>query len=811
MKKFISWLVTALLLVVVIALSLTPTVVEYVAADQYSQRVEGGSLDIDNIDINYFAGQVTLEGVKAVQADQSVMRVGYLLVNVGLFDLLGGHAGVESLELSDFEILADQNKHRLVVAGYEIPLGQAEPVEATEAVNEDAKEVGFIESFGVDQVVLSNVAVRYADQQLNAAFNIKHLSISGFDSSKPEQETQIDLHLGLEGVTLSQSAQTVNITPGAELRAKLRASQLLSQPSLLGSVRLEQLVASVTQMDALALTARVDELTIEDIVMKQLQTLTAQTKIKLGAFDVDYQGKPLQLLAGTEIAVSTSAKALGSAPEAVLDISLQQLDLQAADINTQLLGLESLSAKQVAYTSAGLSLENMELLGLQAIRELQQDTGLARFERLTVSDIQLPELNALNIDSVELAGLDAQVYLNAKRQLAVLQPVLDYFDSPVRQSAQTESSMPSQLEQKVANAQQENQDGPTPPFTVSLNRFFTSSDNHISFKDAGVKPAFARPFILAQLDIGSINTADAANYTTLKLKASAGEYSKLDVVGQLQLLAKNPSGYVKGQIKGVELVPLSPYALDATGYFIRTGQLKTDIDVTLDKAELGGELKVLLSAIKLEAGDKNKMEQMKQQIAMPLDTALGLLRDKNGDVTLDLPMEGNINAPDFSVGSVMGQVSTKVLKKATIVGLKYAFQPYGAMISVGSWLGKKATAVRLDPLQYQPGEQALNDDHKGYLSKVAEIMAKKEGLRIKLCAQTVKAEAEALHKQSLQSDPQATAPAEEKLVELASQRSEVVRDYLVEDHQVNADRLLMCQPSYGGESKEEQSVVYLEI
>lgn len=546
--------------------------------------------------------------------------------------------------------------------------------------------------------------------------------------------------------------------------------------------------------------ATIDSLRIENFDSQNLdQQSLIDLVLSIDGIELQQQGKNFLIPAGATLAVQAKASHLLDDPRVLANISLSQVAVQAADISTQLLAFERLELNAVDYSAKGVNTAALKLQGLQGITADGADRAFVEFEELLVEGISLPELKSLAVDTIQLSALNADIVLDKQRKLESLQAVLDYLTSPVTEGEKQDESSDEQAEEATQ----------TDAFAISLGSFVM--DGAVHFKDNAITPAFERTIDITEMVVKNINTADAATYTDLLVKASLGEYSKIDLTGQLQALAKNPSGFLKGSITGVELVPLSPYAVEATGYFIRTGHAKADIDVSLKKAELGGNVEVVLSAIKLAPGDKEKMEKLKASISMPLDVALGLLRDKNGDVDLKLPMEGNINSPDFSLSSVMGQVSKKVLKKATIVGLKYAFQPYGAMISVGSWLGKKATAVRLDPLLYAHGETAVTEEQQKYLAKVGEIMTNKEGLRIKLCAQASPVERAALHQAALSSNPQAQPLAEEALLQMAKQRAEGVRKHLVENAKIDAQRLLLCQPSYDEKADDKQSLVHLEI
>jgi hypothetical protein len=196
---------------------------------------------------------------------------------------------------------------------------------------------------------------------------------------------------------------------------------------------------------------------------------------------------------------------------------------------------------------------------------------------------------------------------------------------------------------------------------------------------------------------------------------------------------------------------------------------------------------------------------MKEKISMPLDTALNLIRDGKGNIDLNVPIDGNVNSPDFSVNSIMNKIMFKAIKAATVYYLKQSMQPYGALISIGSYLGKKATAVRLDPVKFAKGEVLLNEEHTAYLDKIAGLMKSKEGINVKLCGVGVPNEL------IVEAQPPQPPLENEVLLARMEQRAAAVKKHMVETGQVEANRLLACQAIVEAESEDVLSYIHLEI
>jgi hypothetical protein len=158
-----------------------------------------------------------------------------------------------------------------------------------------------------------------------------------------------------------------------------------------------------------------------------------------------------------------------------------------------------------------------------------------------------------------------------------------------------------------------------------------------------------------------------------------------------------------------------------------------DADITLHDGQLGGNTDILLKNSKLEPADEDTIDRVSKQIAMPLDTALSVLRDDNNNIKLEVPLSGDITDPDVGINDVINQISTKALKTATLYYLKQSLQPYGAFISLASFAGDQLFAVRLNDLEYVALATDLTDKQKEYLDTVGKMMSKKTDLELQVC------------------------------------------------------------------------------
>jgi hypothetical protein len=202
-----------------------------------------------------------------------------------------------------------------------------------------------------------------------------------------------------------------------------------------------------------------------------------------------------------------------------------------------------------------------------------------------------------------------------------------------------------------------------------------------------------------------------------------------------------------------------------------------------------------------------------------------VLKDSKNKIKLKVPITGDITDPKFNFTDAFNQALVKGMTKAAVSYLKYIFQPYGTMMTVvelGIVAGKKITAVRLDPVFFNPGSDTISDSAVSYLERVAELMKTRPEIRIKVCGLATEADKSdgkktsgskgpeqptAVEKSSdapeIEPYPEQLRPltADERLGSLAKKRAAGIKEYLVKNHGIEDDRLLMCLPEYDAREK----------
>jgi outer membrane protein OmpA-like peptidoglycan-associated protein len=344
--------------------------------------------------------------------------------------------------------------------------------------------------------------------------------------------------------------------------------------------------------------------------------------------------------------------------------------------------------------------------------------------------------------------------------------------------------------------------GPAP---LAVNRVDVSKGSTATIFDESVTPAFKTTLTVDELFLENLDGRKPEQNTTFKLDAHIGKHATLNAGGDIKPYLRPPAMNIQGKLAAIELPPLSPYTTDSMGVTIDSGSLDVDLKLASQDELMKGEAVLLMHHLSVKGTDSK--DGLQSRIPVPLDMALNILRDKNDTIELKIPVEGDANNPQFDVSDAITKaVATGVSAGATSY-LVYALQPYGAMIAVAKVAGEAASKIRLDPVQFEPGQASLDDNDRDYLSKIAKVLNERPQIAVKVCGVAVKQDVAHLQppaqpqagKGGTETAKKETPPATpvvdaQKLAELGEQRAASVKDYLVDKFKVPANRLVSCQP-----------------
>ena len=142
------------------------------------------------------------------------------------------------------------------------------------------------------------------------------------------------------------------------------------------------------------------------------------------------------------------------------------------------------------------------------------------------------------------------------------------------------------------------------------------------------------------------------------------------------------------------------------GYPIEDGRIDVDLRYVTKDGELQGKNRFVIKKIKLGEPVPDY-----QGTRLPLGLAIALLEDSDGMIDVNIPVKGNVNEPEFSVGHLVWQAVKTVLTNVVTA----PFRALGALLGIEN----------LDAIGFVPGESALPLEDEEQLTKIAELLAKR--------------------------------------------------------------------------------------
>jgi hypothetical protein len=116
---------------------------------------------------------------------------------------------------------------------------------------------------------------------------------------------------------------------------------------------------------------------------------------------------------------------------------------------------------------------------------------------------------------------------------------------------------------------------------------------------------------------------------------------------------------LKIDFKDMDLSPLSPYSGRYAGYTIEKGKLSMSLKYLIVKKKLDASNNVFLDQFtfgeSVDSPDATKL---------PVRLAIALLKNRKGEISLDLPLSGSLDDPQFSLGRVIIKIIVNLLVKA---------------------------------------------------------------------------------------------------------------------------------------------------
>jgi len=470
------------------------------------------------------------------------------------------------------------------------------------------------------------------------------------------------------------------------------------------------------------------------------------------------------------------------------------LELLQPNIHNQTLDRNLLDFKKLSLTNLSISdinsisIENLTLNDLVALQRSKNDSdNTASFDSIAINEIKYTG-KKIAINTITLRGLASSVSKNKDGSWE--------YDKWLTHDKTNKS--------EAINTSKEN--APTTKnktLIISLNDLNISSNKKILFTDNSTQPAMKLGLNSLAFDAKNINTNKPDASSAFKLYAKTTRHGTINLEGTVKPFAEKISFDATGKLKGFDLRAATPATKKAIGHIIQSGQLDADLKLRAVDGVLDSNIALVLYQFNIKATSKESAKKLDAKFGMPLNQTLVLLRDKDDSIHLDIPITGDVTKPNFNP---MDAIITATSKAATVTLITF-YTPYGLIYAGGNLAFNLATALNFDPVTFIPGSAEINSDDKEQLNNLAKLLSEKPNVHLTLCGVTNQQDLFALYpelkekfsRENNENNKTEITPTDEQLLrlnQLARDRQINSKNYLVNQHDIEHDRLILCAPEY---------------
>jgi hypothetical protein len=321
------------------------------------------------------------------------------------------------------------------------------------------------------------------------------------------------------------------------------------------------------------------------------------------------------------------------------------------------------------YAPTGSGVPLVSFAGDVAVRDFAATdeelfNDLAKWDSLDITGINAAlQPDRFQIGRIKFSRLDTSVIMGPDHRLNLLTIL------PEKKAVQAEASSP-------------------PPTNAALNLTlgaFVFEDASLHFADRSIEP---NCIFEIQESSGSVKDISSLAQTpsVLDVKGKVNAFSPFSVTGTINPMPDKLFADVSIAFTNTGLTAFSPYTEKFAGRPLEKGKLSLALHYQINQKALNAENGIFIDQLTL--GAKNNSTNA---TSLPVKLAIALLKDRNGRIKLDVPVQGRLDDPKFKLGLVIwGVVENLIVKAATS-----PFSLLGSMFGGGDEL----SFVAFDPGQ----------------------------------------------------------------------------------------------------------------
>jgi len=232
------------------------------------------------------------------------------------------------------------------------------------------------------------------------------------------------------------------------------------------------------------------------------------------------------------------------------------------------------------------------------------------------------------------------------------------------------------------------------------------------FADLSLRPGFKTRIHGLKGTVMGLSSEKEAQ-AKIQLDGHVDKYGTAKISGVIRPADFKRSTDITMIFRNLEMKNLSPYSGKFAGHLIQSGKISAELHYTLQEYQMVGDNKIVIDNLFLGEKVDNP-----DATSLPLKLAIALLKDSSGRIDIGLPVTGDLNDPQFSIGPLVWKMFTNLIVKTVAA----PFQALGGLLG--------GSSETFDAVVFDPGSAELLPPEQEKLLKLADALKSKPQLNL---------------------------------------------------------------------------------
>ncbi|MCX5543618.1 DUF748 domain-containing protein [Paraburkholderia sp. CNPSo 3076] len=231
-------------------------------------------------------------------------------------------------------------------------------------------------------------------------------------------------------------------------------------------------------------------------------------------------------------------------------------------------------------------------------------------------------------------------------------------------------------------------------------------DGRVNYTDNFIKPNYTADLVQIHGTVGAFGT-QSTTPAPVDVSAKLAANGPLSIKGTVNPLIEKPSLDLTASAHDIELTNLTPYSAKYAGYPITKGKLNVDLHYQLANDQLTANNHIFID--QLTFGDHIDNDTATK---LPVRLAISLLKNRKGEIDVNIPVSGSLSNPEFSLGGLIWKAVLNLIAKAVTAPftlLANAFGGGGEDLGYVEFAAGTATLTDADQKKLDTIMKALDD------------------------------------------------------------------------------------------------------